>query len=651
MNLAVLLLLAALTTSLVLIGFTVGARRLLGIQLGKGRALLTSAVGLGAASSIGLAMHDQERYPALVTVQFGAALLVTMGFLVFTEVVFPPGTWAGVFGWPKSMRRRVARARRYARLTRIFMRHGLGRFLRGSVRPGPAAAQERFRLARSLRMAMEEAGVTFVKMGQVLSTRYDLLPTEFIAELSKLQHQATPDPWADVERLLREELDTDPFEVFDEFEREPLAAGSIAQVHRATLKDGSQVVVKLQRPSSHSVVIDDLDILLRFSHMVQKHTDWGRNMGAVTLAEGFATSLHEELDFRIEAQNITTVSTSIARSAADRAIRLPEVYETLSTQRMLITEWLDGVPLNSAATALKEQELDPAALAQQMLGCLLDQIMVGGVFHADPHPGNILVLRDGRLGLLDFGSVGRIDRTFRSTLRNMLIALHRNDPAALCDALLELVSHPEDIDERRLERSLGQFLARYFAPGLRPDREMFADLFLLVSRHGLHIPPEIAAVFRSLATMEGSLERLVPQFDIVAEAREYAVALHTKRLKPDALSQTLADEAIGLAPILRRLPRRIERITSAVENGRLSVQVRMLADPRDRRFVRTLVHEALLTVLSSTIGLMAVLLIRSSGGPQLGPSLSLFQLIGYNLLLVSGVLILRILFTIFKAQR
>ncbi|MFE5562911.1 AarF/UbiB family protein [Streptomyces sp. NPDC056544] len=233
--------------------------------------MLTAGVGLLAATLIGLAMRDQQHYAALATVQFGSALLVAVGFLALTEVVFPRGTWAGVARWPKSLRRRASRSRRYAQLSRIAVRHGLGKFLRGRVRRGPTAQEERARLAPSLREALEDAGVTFVKMGQVLSTRYDLLPPEFIAELSKLQHQATPDPWDDVRRLLREELGTDPFELFAEFDQEPLAAGSIAQVHRARLRDGTQVVVKVQRPSSQSVVDDDLDILLRFDNKVP----WG----------------------------------------------------------------------------------------------------------------------------------------------------------------------------------------------------------------------------------------------------------------------------------------------------------------------------------------------------------------------------------------
>ncbi|MCX4803102.1 ABC1 kinase family protein [Streptomyces sp. NPDC058682] len=651
MHPAVLLPVALLTTTIVLLGLTAGARRLLGLQPGKGRTVLTAAVGLMATIAVGFAMREQEQSPGLASVQFGSGLLAAMGFLFVAEIVFPKGAWTGLMSWPRSLRRRLARARRYALLSRIVVRHGLGRFLRHRARNGPAAGDERARLAPSLRLAMEEAGVTFIKMGQVLSTRYDMMPPELIAELGKLHHQATPDPWDAVERLIREELGSDPWEVFDEFDREALAAGSIAQVHRARLKDGSEVVVKVQRPSSESVVVDDLEILLRFARKVQQRTEWGRNVNAVALAEGFAASLHEELDFRTEAQNMIAVSTAMSTAAADRMIHLPAVYESLSTRRMLITEWLDGVPLNSAAGVLREQEADPMALAQQLLGCMLHQVMVGGVFHADPHPGNVLLLRDGRLALLDFGSVGRIDRVFRSTLRNILVAVHRNDPMALCDALLELVSHPEDIDERALERALGRFLARHFAPGLRPDRDMFTHLFQLVSRHGLNVPPELAAVFRSLATLEGSLGRLVPEFDIVAGAREYAVALHTEKFQPGTLSRTLADEAIGLVPILRRIPRRIDRIGSAIENGRLTVNVRMLADPRDRRFVRTLVHETLLTVLSSTIGLMAVLLIRTDGGPRLGSSLSLFQLIGYNLLVLSGVLVLRTLFAIFKAQR
>ncbi|MFJ4283510.1 ABC1 kinase family protein [Streptomyces massasporeus] len=650
MSTAALVLLAALSLTVFVAGLTSGARRLLGIEVGKGRAVATGAVGLATGSAVSYPLRDVQPL-ALITLEIGLSLLVSMVFLAATEVLLPSGTVRGLVRFPRALRRRFARTRRYARLSRIFMRHGLGRFMSGKSRRGAGAASERAALAPSLRLALEEAGVTFVKLGQVMSTRYDLLPPEFITELSTLQDQASPEPWEAVQEVLREELGAPPDEVFAEFEPKPLAAGSIAQVHRAVLHGGEEVAVKVQRPGAREIVVDDLDILYRFAAKLEQHTDWGRTVGALTLAEGFAVSLREELDFRIEARNTLSVAAAIEQSGGDAVIKVPRVHEELTGKRVLVTEWMEGAPLHSVSELLDERGLDRQALAKAMLECLLGQIMTSGVFHADPHPGNLLLLDDHRLGMLDFGSVGRIDRALRSTLRGMLLALHRGDPAALCDALLALVVHPEDIDERRLERSLGQFLARHFAPGVKPDREMFADLFAIVSRHGIAVPPEIAAVFRALATMEGSLDRLVPGFDIVTEARSFAVTQHLQKLRPEVMGRTVAEELLGLVPMLRRLPRRVERIGSAVESGRFTVSVRVFGDPGDRRFLRSLVHEVLLAFLGGVIGLVGVQLLRTSGGPRLSDDLGLFELFGYNLLVISCVLVLRVLFMMVSPRR
>ncbi|WP_338018301.1 ABC1 kinase family protein [Streptomyces taklimakanensis] len=667
------LLIAAATALLGPMIMAVVARRLLGLRIGKVRALLTGCVGLLVAGVVGTPMGPAASRTPLVTVQLGAALIAAMIFLALSEAVVPSGSVRGMIRWPGAVRRRLARSRRYTQLSRIAVRHGLRRFLTGRPRRAGRSPQDQAELARSLRLALEEAGATFVKLGQVLSSRYDLLPDVFVDELSSLQHEVSPEPWPDIERVLAEDLGASPAEVFAEFDPEPLAAGSMAQVHRARLRDGQAVAVKVQRPGARQIVERDLDILFRISDMLERHTGWGRTVGSRELAQGFADSLHEELDFRTEARNTMAVAANAAPSedvgpaggdgdgttgspegrspGTTPRVRFPRVHRELCGERVLVVEWLDGVTLNRADAVIDARGLDRGELARDLLGCLLGQIMSEGVFHADPHPGNVLVLEDGRLGLVDFGSVGRIDQMLRSSLRNLLLAIDRSDPPAMSDALLELVERPEEIDEERFKRALGRFTARHLTSGTPPSREMFTDLFLIVAQYGLTMPPEVAAAFRALTTLEGSLNRLVPGFDIVEEARSFASSELTRRLSPRHLGRSLTDEAAAVLPMLLRLPRRAERVSSALEHGRLSINVRLLADERDRRFIRSIVRDVLLAFIGGLTGVLGMLLLAAEGGPRISGSLRLFEVFGYNMLLVSSVLMLRVLFTITKPER
>jgi ubiquinone biosynthesis protein len=285
------------------------------------------------------------------------------------------------------------------------------------------------------------------------------------------------------------------------------------------------------------------------------------------------------------------------------------------------------------------------------LDCVLRQVLLHGVFHADPHPGNVLLLADGKLGLLDFGSVGRLDAALRGGLRDVLAAVDRGDPAGLRDGLLEIVDRPDEIDEQRLERALGALVAKHVSHGQAPDLDMFTDLFRVVAEFRLSIPPAIAAVFRALATVEGTLALLSPGFNILVESRAFANRLVGERMRPDSLRRTATEELLSLLPVLRRLPRRVDRVTAALEQGRLSVSVRLFADERDRTVVQGMLHELLLAFTGMATGVMAVLLLASTGGPRVTAELTLNQLFGYNLLVISALLGLRLLFVVFRSQR
>ena len=636
------------------------SRRLLGLPVGTGRALIAGLLGFGAAELLGRSLRASQpgHLADFLTVVLGIPLIVAMVFIVVAEALVPSGTVPHPVELVQGTRRALARSRRYSQITRIAVRHGLGPYLRGRRLRAEDPAAGRAALAASLRRSLEEGGVTFIKVGQLLSARRDLLPEEFTSELSRLQDRAEPAPWDQVQEVIARSLGAPATELFLELRPEPAAAASIAQVHRGRLRraDGTtaDVAVKVQRPGIRATVEEDLDILLRLAARLEQRTRWARAVGAVGVARGFAAAIREELDFRVEARNMAAMAATWP--GQQRAIggsvqvTFPKVYEQLCTERVLTIEWLDGVSLRAAGQRIDDSGLDRDALARALLRSMVYQITEGGVFHADPHPGNVMLLSDGRLALLDFGSVGRLDSLQRYALQDLLVALGRGDPAALRDSLFELVIRSDEVDEQRLERGLGQFMARHLAGGAAAAADMFPDLFRLAARFQLAIPAEIATVLRALGTLEGTLTLLTPGVDLASETREYAAARVSEQVSPGAVRNMVADELVSLIPLLRRLPRRFDRVTTALEQGRLGVNVRQFADERDRRLVTGLTHQFLLTILGAAGGITSALLLGVSAGPKITPNVSLCQLIGYNLLIVTAVLVLRVLFTIFRSR-
>ena len=644
-------------TVLTVLLFAAVIRRLLGVRPGPVRTLLAAVLALLVAGPLmnRLLPSPEDADTTTAVLYFVLAVccasLLAMVVLVIAEVVVPDGSLPGPVELWRGWRARAVRSRRYVQVLRIALRHGLGRFLRGRRHRGVASSAARRDLARSVRRAMDDGGVTFVKLGQQLSTRRDLVPVEFAEELSRLQDQAAPVPWPEIRAVLTAELGRPPEEVFARVEEIPLAAASVAQVHAARLRDGTDVVVKVQRPGIAAVVERDLDIVRHLARVLETRTGWGRAMGAVQLADGFADALREELDFTTERDNLRAMAAALAASPA-RGVRVPVPDPVLSTGRVLVMERLTGTPLGAAGRTVTAAGTEQRrALAAALLRTVFDQVLEHGLFHVDLHPGNVLLLEDGTLGLLDLGSVGRIDGTTRLAFARLLAAVGSGDSSTAGDALLELVDRPDEIDERALERALGGLIVRYAAPGATMGAEVFAALFRLVTAYRLAIPPQVAALFRTFATLEGTLTILDPAFDLVGATRETARSRLTSALTPERLRRSAEEEVVALLPILRRLPRRLDRIADAVEHGRLSVDVRLLADSRDRRWITGIVHQALVTVIGATAGVMAVLLLGTDGGPRVTDAVRLFPVLGYALLIVSIVLVLRVLVAVFRHEQ
>lgn len=634
--------------------------RLLGIRQSWVRALVAASLGLGIGSLLAVAVAPQVSLPYpifFISAVLLPALLASMAVSVLLELLARPGPLVRVQGrlatvpHPlRSLRRWAVRERRYSHITWLAARHGLVPFLFGGKqrKSGVEPPVGILRLTHNLRDALEEAGGVFIKLGQVLSTRADLLPPAVIADLATLQNAAAPVPRSEIEALLTRELGANPTDLFAEFIWEPVAAASIAQVYRARLLSGEQVAVKVQRPGIEALIEGDLDILLRLARLVESGTSWGREFRVQDLARGFAASLREELDFRVEARNLTAVSAVIGTT---RVVRIPKVYASLSTCRVLVTEWFEGKSVRDANELLDELSLERAALARNLLDALLGQVMREGMFHADPHPGNVLVLRSGQLGLLDFGSVGHIDPLQQTALRTILGAIQRHDAAELRLALLDLaVEIPPEINDDLLERALAHFMGQRLKPGMEVGAALFSELTGLLFQFGIAFPPEIGAVFRAMLTLEGTLRVLSPGFQMLDEARALAKRWVRESFTPSSLSKTVTDEFQALLPLLRRLPRRLDRLTEAAERGSLSVNVRLFADARDERLLSTLVSRAILAFLGAAIGLMSVMLLGMASGPMLIAPISLFQALGYLGLCVSFVLILRVVIALVRER-
>ncbi|WP_340697428.1 ABC1 kinase family protein [Cellulosimicrobium funkei] len=665
--------------------FTVGmllllaatARRVMGAPVGWIRSAVVALAMLSVASWVltgGLLDAGWSRPDGTLTVAPGVALVaVVLAFawafvlglcvLLVLELLVPTGSVPGPWRALRGLRQGRRETRRYAQILGIGVRHGLGGALtRGARQPDGSrlSRTDQRRQAAALRDALSDAGVTFVKFGQVLSTRRDLLPAAFADALATLQSEVPPAPWSQVEAAVTGALGRPVDEAFADFSPEPLASASVGQVHAARLLDGRDVVVKVQRPGARAQVETDLAILGRLARRIERDTAWGRSLGVVDLADGFAASLREELDYTVELENTLALRAALARGAAgDRRpdddagpgtgprVRVPDVYPELSGTTLLVMERLDGVPLGRAADVLAG--LDDAVradLASRLLTATLEQVLVAGTFHADLHPGNVLVTADGRLGLLDMGSVGRLGEPDRLALAAVLLAVDADDAVAATDALLELLDAPADLDVRRLERAVGQVIVRFRGAGA--SGAMFTALFRLVTDAGLAVPSQVAAAFRTFTSLEGTLRLLDPGFDLVAAARATAQPLVRRVVTPEGLRERATSLFLGLAPELERLPRRLAKITSDVEAGRLTVTVRSFAHPEDRAFLTGLVQQVVSTVIAAAAVVAAVVLVSADSGPELVEGLRLFAVLGAALGFVGTVLAVRVLVFAFR---
>jgi ubiquinone biosynthesis protein len=618
------------------------ASRLLGVRFSVGRAVLTGWAGL--ASGFGVGYLVTRRQPGITPLVVVSAAVATMVLTVVAALLSrssgrpraggPLRPWLAL-AWT------VRSTRRYLQLARIAARHALAGLFGGRSDPGTPG-----QLARRIRLVLEQAGPIFVKLGQAASTRTDLLPAPVTGELAQLQDRVPPAPWPQIQAVVERELGTGIGEVFDSVDPEPVATASLAQAHAARRRGGQPVILKVQRPGVSQQVTRDLEMIRRLTRRLESRAEWARDYHVAELGSGFADAVNEELDFGAEARNIA----AIAAAPASATIRIPAVHTDISSRRLLVLERFDGPSIRDAGPLLDELGADRKALARELLGCLLKQILITGIFHADPHPGNVLVLPSGQLGLIDFGSVGRLDITQQDALRRLLVAIAQRDPTELYEAVTELAVTTGPGAEQ-LEQMLGAFMTRHLGPGMTPDAGLIRDLLSVLGRAGVAFPPVIVGVARTLIILDGTLRTLAPGFDITGESQAFARQLAGEQLAPASLRDAATGELLTLLPVLRRLPRRADQISAALAAGRFTTNLRLFSDRHDVEVVATLVNRAVLALIGAALGGMSVIMLLAHGSPAVARGISLLQLFGYVGLFLSMTLLLRVVLEVLRLRQ
>lgn len=424
--------------------------------------------------------------------------------------------------------------------------------------------------AARVRMALEELGPTFIKMGQILSTRPDLLPVEFVEELPKLQDNVPPFSFSEVEEVIEKELQKPLREVYPYFDEHPLAAASIGQVHKARTLGGDEVVVKIQRPHIRRTIVVDLEIMFHLAGLMEKHLEGWDIQRPTQIVEEFARTLEKELDYSLEAAHVERFAKQFAN---DPMVYVPKIYRNSTSTRVLTMERINGIK-SSDIDSLEAAGLDRCKLARQGFELIMKQVFVDGFFHADPHPGNIFVLPDNIICYLDFRMMGRINRQTQENCADLVMSVvHRNEVQAT-DALLKLTISDEHMDFHALERDVAEFMDQHC---YRPLKELelgklLHQLLEMAARHRLRIPPDIFLMIKALSTVEGLGRALDPDFDPIEQAAPFIRRIQLKRLHPKRIAGEFFDFGAELLHFFKEAPAELREILRQAKQGKVRME-------------------------------------------------------------------------------
>jgi len=564
-------------------------------------------------------------------------------------IPFTPGT-------PSYRLRDISRAQQ---ILRVCVRHGFGQIVSslplhripglGRVLEGAEGSQEGSAPRRLVR-AMQELGPTFVKLGQVLSTRPDILPEGYLAEFATLQNQVPPFPGETARSIIQDELGAEIESLFHSFDDQPVASASIAQVHRAALPNGEVLAVKVQRPGIEQTLRSDINILYLLADLVTGQLDLGVT-SPVAIVEAFDRAVSVEIDFLSEAANAEAFSQAVADVDG---VHVPQIHRSLSSRRVLCMDWVDGVKLSDIDSTQADRKL----VMDRLVEATYQQIFVRGIFHADPHPGNLIVDDESTLSFLDFGLIGRITPEMRDTLELLFVGAVFRDPDIIARTLYRVGAADGRVQIRQLSTEIEDLLDRHGHIALKDqDTSRIAlDVLDIARAHELKLPEQYAVLARSEVTLDGIARSLVPDWDPIEATRPYASRLAADRLDPQRMGGDLLRTGLSTATLLKDLPAQVDQLMLDLERGKLMLNT---AVPELDELTRTLdrLGRALVFALGasafliSASTLMAVLVqqeAQSEGYGLMGALLALTVVAGLGLAtLVAGGLVTALLWNLF----
>ncbi|HIE54639.1 MAG TPA: AarF/ABC1/UbiB kinase family protein [Chromatiaceae bacterium] len=511
----------------------------------------------------------------------------------------------------------------------------------------PPVPLETVTLPVKFRLLLEDLGPTYVKMGQIVSSQSDVLPPDWAAEMVKLQNDVPPFPYADVVEIIQAELGAPPEEVFAEFDPEPLAAASTAQVHRAVLPDGATVAVKVQRPNIQKQVKADLGIMQSAARVFMRRLDWARNVDLASILDEFGTNILTELDYRNEAYNATRLN----RAMEDIPnVKVPEIYYEFSTEKVLTMEFVQGVKVTNVAE-MDTAGLNRLSLAEDAIRGMLKQLLMDGFFHADPHPGNVLVNLDtGTIYFIDTGMVGELDVQQRLSLINLIFTLQQQDARGLAQVALSLSNPFREVDEKAYYRDFERLIGRLMEMQAS-TAEVVSVTFDLLQQHGLRMDPQLTLAVKAFMQAERVAMALDPNMQFVNLAQKQVQELAVEQITPENVTNVVKKQA---AFTLRELMREMPDLQTATlswmkqyKKGRFEVFIDTSDLSNEVDQLNSIARQVIVGIL--LVGMLIGSAIAAGFAASLGDGTGMIpQLAYYGYLLAMGLAIIMIVYLLWK---